>query len=124
MKHESGNNRGVVARLLVVGLGILLPFAGCQTLAEMAPPVGSEFRAVAVRRSVDLVTLELGREVYLTDCARCHSIEPISRYSAERWRKILPRMARETKLDARREAAVEAYVMLAHAFLEQNAKTN
>ena len=93
--------------------------AGCMTLEQMAPPVGVEFQRVAQRQHVDIAMLELGRRVYLLDCARCHSVEPISRYSESHWREILPRMGKESKLDAQQQAAVNAYVIAAHAFLEQ-----
>ncbi|MCH7871497.1 MAG: hypothetical protein IID33_07335 [Planctomycetes bacterium] len=93
--------------------------AGCMTLEQMAPPVGVEFQRVAQRQHVNLSALELGRQVYLLDCAKCHGVEPIGRYSESRWRKILPRMGKESKLDAQEQAAVNAYVMAAHAFLIQ-----
>ena len=93
--------------------------AGCMTLEQMAPPVGVEFQQVAQRRNVDVSTLELGRQVYLMDCARCHSVAPIGRYSESRWRKILPRMGKDTKLDADEQAALDAYVMTARAFLSE-----
>ncbi len=93
--------------------------AGCMTLEQMAPPVGVEFQRVAQREHVDISTLELGRQVYLMDCARCHGVEPIGRYSESRWREILPRMGEESRLDAEEQTAVNAYVMAAHSFLNQ-----
>lgn len=119
MKNKSTKNRIVSTLGVIMSLGLLLPFSACQTLEQMAPPVGDQFRTIAARRGVAATTLELGREVYLSDCAKCHSIEPIGRYSARRWRKILPRMSRESELDEQRTAAVEAYVMLARAVLAQ-----
>ena len=90
-----------------------------MTLEEMAPPVDSAFMSVASRRGVDATTLEAGRHVYLTDCIRCHGVEPIGRYSASMWRAILPRMARESKLGNEATDAVEAYVMIARTVLEE-----
>ncbi len=98
-------------------------FSGCMTLEEMAPPVEGGFQVIAARHSVDTTTLQLGRQIYLSDCVKCHSVEPIGRYSAGRWRKILPRMARETKLDEQRTEAVDAYVTLARVLLDEVAKT-
>lgn len=121
-RSESAGNWIVPILAVVMGVSIVLPFSGCQTLEEMAPPVGVQFQTVAARRSVDVATLELGRQVYLSDCVRCHGVEPIGRYSATHWREILPRMALETKLDDRRTAAVTAYVMMARTVVEQNEK--
>ncbi len=106
-----------------VGVGAfsgLLCFVGCQTLEEMAPPVvGVGFQIVSERHRVDLSMLELGRQVYVSDCSRCHSLEPIARYSVKRWRTILPRMTRQTRLNAEQTKAVEAYVMAAHTVLAE-----
>lgn len=119
MKNENTIFRAVSTRVMAAGLAALALPLGCMTLEQMAPPVGVEFQRVAQREHVDLSTLELGRQVYLLDCARCHSVEPISRYSESRWREILPRMGTESKLDAQEQAAVNAYIMAAHAFLNQ-----
>ncbi len=122
MRNADTRNR-VVLTLAVVALGMFTLFSGCMTLEQMAPPVEGKFRMIAARDGVKLATLELGRQIYLSDCVKCHSVEPIGRYSAKRWRSILPEMARETKLDERQTEAVEAYVMLACVLLEENAKT-
>ncbi len=122
-RKKKSAKRLAAPRLAVIGLGIVLPFWGCLSLNQMAPPVGPDFLMVAARRGMEATTLELGRQVYLSTCVKCHSVEPIGRYSARRWRKILPRMAGESKLDDQRRAAVEAYVMLARALLDENAET-
>ena len=105
-------------------LGVASGIIGCLTIEQMAPPIGPEFQAVAADQGVDQASLEEGRFVYLTDCARCHSVEPISRYSAQQWHELLPRMAREAKLDNRRTAAVTIYVVVAHEVLRQMAAEN
>lgn len=115
--RNKGTRIQVLMPLTVVAAFAL--HAGCMTIEQMAPPVGVEFQRVAQRQHVDLSTLELGRQVYLMDCARCHSVEPISRYSESRWREILPRMGEESRLDAEEQAAVNAYIMAAHAFLSR-----
>lgn len=123
MKNKSEKHRTVLSLAIVTGLGMFSLFLGCQTLEQRAPPVGEEFQKVADRHRVDVATLELGREIYLSECARCHSVEPIDRYSADRWRGILPRMSLETNLDERETDAVETYVTLARVLLNENAKT-
>ena len=115
--RNKGAQIHALRRLTVVAA--LALHAGCMTLEQMAPPVGVELQRVAARHQVDVPALEVGRRVYLSDCARCHSVEPISRYSRSRWREILPRMGKESKLSAEEQAALNAYVMAAHAFLNQ-----
>ena len=123
MKNDPARHPVVFAMAVVTGLATLPWFSGCMTLEQMAPPVGADFLMVAAQRGMEQTMLEAGREVYLTDCARCHSVEPIGRYSAEYWREILPRMAEEAELDDAEAAAVDAYVTLAHALLEKRART-
>lgn len=122
MKGKSAKRYTVLKLAIAMGLCMVSLFLGCQTLEQMAPPVGDEFQKVATQYRVDVATLELGREIYLSECVRCHSVEPIDRYSADRWRGILPRMARESNLDQRETVAVETYVTLARVLLNEIAK--
>lgn len=123
MRNQCTRNRVVSTLAIVTGLGALPLFSGCMTLEQMVPPVGEDFLVVAAQRGMEQTTLELGREIYLSDCVKCHSVEPIGRYSADHWREILPRMSREAELDDQRSAAVDAYVTLARALLEKRART-
>lgn len=56
-------------------------------------------------------TLARGRDIYITKCAKCHSPEPVARYSKTRWHEIMPEMVEETNLNAEDAAAVMAYVL-------------
>ncbi len=94
---------------------VVFLLAGCMTLEQMAPPVGPDLLAVGERQGVGAETLRLGRDLYVTDCARCHSVEPIERYTVRRWRDALPRMAREAKLNRQQTEAVTAYVLAVRA---------
>lgn len=124
MSNEGTRNRVVTALAIVAGLGMFPLYSGCMTLEQMAPPVGGEFRMIAARHSVEVTTLELGREIYISDCARCHSVEPIGRYSAQHWRNILPTMAEKTLLNKRSAEAVESYVTLALVLLGEGWKAD
>ncbi len=103
--------------LLAGTLGVTLTLTGCLTLEEMAPPVGPAFSIAETNGA----TLETGRDLYVIDCTRCHSVEPISRYSVAHWRDIIKRMAPESKLDETQTAALRAYVLAAHKVLAQQA---
>ena len=117
MRNKVARIRALWALAFLGGLAL---HAGCMTLEQMAPPVDAGLQLVAQRQHVGVSMLELGRQVYLMDCARCHGVEPIGRYSESHWRKILPRMTKESKLNAQQQAAVNAYVMAAHAFLNRD----
>ena len=97
--------------LLASGVSLTLTFAGCLTIEEMAPPVGPEFLRTRTKNDVALSVLERGREVYLADCTRCHSVEPISRYSKNHWHTIIARMGPPTKVEEASTAALPPYCL-------------
>ncbi len=84
--------------------------SGCVSTEKAAPPVAS----FAVPPSGSKrAQLEQGREIYVTKCAKCHSPEPVHRYSPSRWGDILVDMIDEAKLNSAESAAVRAYVFAA-----------
>jgi len=108
-------------RMLVTGgLVLILTLTSCLTVEQMAPPVTTEFSKTGIN-VVSLAALEQGREVYITDCTRCHSVEPINRYSVDRWRTIIDRMGPESKLDETRTDMLRNYIIAAHKILELQA---
>ncbi len=123
MISEGTKNRAVYTLAAVAGLGVFPLFSGCMTLEEMAPPVGLELQTVGARHNVEVETLELGRKIYLSDCVKCHGVEPIGRYTVEKWRSMLPKMSDKTLLDGESARALETYVTLAHVLLVETAKT-
>lgn len=90
---------------------IAVVIVGCVSLEELAPPVDQ--RLVAAAPGVDAASLERGRRIYITKCAKCHSVEPVHRYTRGEWDEILPDMAAESMLDASEHRDVEHYVYAA-----------
>ena len=56
--------------------------------------------------------LRHGRTIYVTDCARCHRPEPVTRYTEAQWLKTLPWMSGEASLSPREAADLKAYVLV------------
>lgn len=83
---------------------------GCVTIDEMAPPITPSMQTIAEREGYSVRQLEHGRQLYLTDCVKCHSPEPVTRYTLAEWHEIMPRMARDSNFSPEQEAAVTAYV--------------
>lgn len=106
----------LVAGVLSLGVG------GCLTVGQMAPPIDPEFARIAMRSGISRSVLEIGREVYISDCTRCHTVEPISRYAPERWHDIITRMGVESKLDEAHTEALRVYVLTAHKVLIERAE--
>lgn len=81
----------------------------CVSLEQSAPPVALLSSAVIHKNTANL---SLGRDIYVTRCAKCHSVEPVTKYSREKWvHEIMPEMAEETNLTASESEAVKAYVL-------------
>lgn len=81
----------------------------CVSLEQAAPPVALLSPAVTHKSTANL---SLGRDIYVTRCAKCHSVEPVTKYSREKWvQEIMPEMAEETNLTAGETEAVTAYVL-------------
>ena len=56
--------------------------------------------------------LRNGRRIYITDCARCHRPEAVTRYTEAQWSKTLPWMSGEALLSPEDAADVKAYVLV------------
>src|SRR4029453_11517866 len=56
-------------------------------------------------------SLESGRRLYTGRCATCHSIDPVTKHSPDRWRAILDDMANEAKLSASEKSAGLTYIL-------------
>ncbi|MCI0631254.1 MAG: cytochrome c [Phycisphaerales bacterium] len=97
---------------LIVSALLALMIGACATIEELAPPVDDTMLRAAGVDQTAAAQIERGRALYVTDCVRCHSPEPVMRYSAQQWRQIIPRMATEAALREEDRAAVEAYVMV------------
>lgn len=87
-----------------------LALGGCVAVEKLAPPVTASMSGSA---GTSPATLEAGRRLYVGRCASCHSIDPVSKYSAARWREIIADMAHRSKLTATENEAVLAYVLAA-----------
>ncbi len=83
--------------------------AGCA-MPNLAPPVSP---AMSARAGKPASTLEEGRRLYTGRCATCHTIDPVEKYSASRWREIIADMADEANLTPTEREAVLAYLLAA-----------
>ena len=93
-------------------LAALATVIGCATIDELAPPVGALALREGEAMGVTGENLERGRTIYITNCARCHSPEPVAGYSEAQWRETLPRMSHEAMLTAEEASDVRNYVMV------------
>jgi hypothetical protein len=52
-----------------------------------------------------------GDYLYTEHCGKCHDLPKIDKYSEQKWRGIVPTMAKEAKLDAIQENKILQYVL-------------
>lgn len=100
MRHKRLFPRTIA--VIAAPLSVVLLLGSCQSLADLAPPVAAD--------DVRFAQLSVGRDVYITDCARCHSPEPVSGYTAGEWRGILDRMQEKVTLSPSEWKSLEAYI--------------
>ncbi len=101
------NKTSFPARMLLVVAA--LSGGACVTLEQAAPLVETLPPHLRTGTSSQLAH---GRDIYITKCAKCHSVEPVEKYPLAQWEhEILPEMSEETKLTPEEAAAVRAYVL-------------
>jgi len=99
---------GWIGLILAVSVtAAALGFVGCTPTSQRAPLVAD------LPAGVDLAAAERGRRLYITDCARCHAVEPVHDYSRARWRELIPEMAELAKHNAQQRRDLEAYIFSA-----------
>lgn len=84
-----------------------LTAAGCVSLEESAPTTAT---LPMQGHGGHSATLEEGRTIYITRCAKCHRVYPVRQYSPAEWNDILPKMVAKSKLPRADEDAVRSYV--------------
>ncbi len=89
-------------------IGAMAGLSGCLSLERAAPPVeqlkGTE--GVAER-----LNLAMARDIYITRCAQCHEVKPVTEHSLPEWEAILPKEAEKAHLNAAEAESVRAYVL-------------
>lgn len=118
---RSGISMAASRRHIPAGMAVLLLPAACGP-AYQAPPVSRELARLS--RS-PVAQLERGHVVHQEKCAKCHPFEDPARYDeADLANRIMPEMARKSKIDAADEKAVLAYLLAARRMPPPAAETN
>ncbi len=112
---------GRVLRWLTGFMAAALIVAGCRTIDEMAPPVGPTMVDLGRQAGHPMDSLRRGRDIYLDQCIKCHTVEPVDGYTLTDWNRIIPDMAKETKLNPAQTADLRAYVLTAHQWMNSPA---
>ena len=103
------------AGVLVV-LGAALVTVSCAAVSLRSAPAPPVNPALVERgRTLGFAepSLARGREVFIARCAGCHALPDVQARDESEWERILPRMARKSRLTGEEAAAVRAYVLAA-----------
>ena len=93
-----------------LGIGVGAAIVGCASLDELAPPVHDSMVHMAALDGTSRAGIEHGRSTYITQCTRCHSPEPVTRYDADAWDEILPRMSTKANLTHQQGIDLRSYL--------------
>jgi mono/diheme cytochrome c family protein len=87
-------------------LGVAL-FSACVSVEQLAPPP-------ALFKNTNAGVAQ-GRDIYLTNCTKCHGVKPVLGTSMSEWQgDVLPEMCDKAKLDPAQRQAVLAYISAVH----------
>ena len=108
-KPRSGRWLVLIGSALLVAVALMV-ITGCESTLDMAPLPQDRLDAQKYTPE-DFAAFDAGRDIYLRQCSTCHSIEPIGDYSRVAWARILPKMAKLSKLSVEETGLLTDYVM-------------
>jgi len=88
--------------------------AACGTALKLALPAPSQAdadRGATTFPGITVEDLNKGKTAYESNCKGCHDAFHPSKFSEEKWRKEVPKMAKKAKIDAATEEQILKYVL-------------
>ena len=90
----------------------VLFLAACSAAIKLSAPSQTDAdRASKTFPGLTLADLNSGKTAYEENCAKCHRLKNPVNFSEEKWRKVLPPMAKKAKIDAKTEDLILKYVV-------------
>lgn len=101
--------------LFLGSLAVVALITSCRTAEEVTTvEPGKETTTGPIEQPVKEETMSAnaiaGQGLFDQHCGRCHDLPIIENYTAEKWDRIVPSMAKKSRLTAEQEASVMAYV--------------
>ena len=95
--------------VMILSLVLFIIIAGCT---KKNTDTGSLYvpASTDVTINATLSELQQGRDLYINNCARCHSLYTPDNYSPAQWKVILSSMAPKTNLSSSQILLVTKYV--------------
>lgn len=95
-------------QFVILMLGVLI--VSCATPPRVAPEPDAEMERVS---GVPLIELQRGKEVYNTQCTRCHVPMLPDEVSEGDWHVVVPGMSWNAGIDKADEEALLSYILAA-----------
>ena len=97
-------------KLLIISSVLLL--AACGAALKLSAPAQTDAeRGSAIFPGLTLAELDKGKIAYEENCAKCHGLKNPTSFTEEKWRKVVPPMAKKAKVDAKTEELILKYVV-------------
>jgi hypothetical protein len=95
---------------------LVFTFSAIALLVGCAPKtteVINKVETVESDKTIDFPSREIAEGDYLFSehCGKCHDLPKAAKYTEANWRKIVPEMAKEAKLDVTQENKILQYVL-------------
>jgi hypothetical protein len=107
-------HRSAVTATILLGSALLclLLMNGCAS--SSASTKEKTMMSAPVLSSASPALIRCG-ELYAMHCQRCHDLPVASQYSEEKWKRIMPAMARKAKIDAMTQDSIAGFVFAARS---------
>lgn len=86
-------------------------FAAFALLAACTPKTAEVIEEKTTTTSAMTAEISEGSALYAANCGKCHDLPKEEKYSAEKWKMIVPDMCEKAKLDATAENKIMQYVL-------------
>lgn len=100
----------------------ILFFAGCASYSLITPTQVDADRAKAENPDVTLANLTKGKDLFQENCGKCHSLKKAFAHSTDEVVKIMPKMAKKSRINATDAQLIQQYILTMHS--AQNAQKN
>lgn len=86
-------------------------FAAFAVLVACAPKTTEVIEEKSTTTTTMTAEISEGSALYAANCGKCHDLPKEQKYSAEKWKVIVPDMSKKAKLDATAENKIMQYVL-------------
>ena len=92
--------------ILLVVLG-----SACSAVKLLEPGQADADRGAKTFPGYTLNDLNLGKQIYVDHCNKCHRYKAPETRNETKWDKVIPKMAKKAKLDSTQQSLVLKYVV-------------